>query len=238
MTWYKEWFGEDYLDLYAHRDEEEARSHVSFLRQQIGVVEGPLLDLACGSGRHLQELVEAGYSAVGFDLSWTLLRGAVKRGGGDLSLVRADMRCLPFCDRQFAALVNFFTSFGYFEAEHENMQVVHEMARVLENNAPFLFDYLNVDREKTNLVAHEARSQDGRQIEIDRWFNESTRMFNKRIRIDGRAYLERVRGYNLDEISAMFTSAGFSLEAAYGDFEGRPFGADSPRLIVVGKRSR
>lgn len=237
MTWYKEWFGEEYLDLYAHRNEEEARSHVVFLNRQIGMVEGPLLDLACGSGRHLQELIEAGYSAVGFDLSWTLLRSAVRRRG-DLRLVRADMRLLPFCDRQFSALVNFFTSFGYFESDHENLEVVREMARVMENNAPFLFDYLNVDRERKHLVVHETKMQDGKTIEIDRWFNESSGMFNKRIRIDGRTYLERVRGYDLDEIATMFTSAGFALENSFGDFEGEPFGPDSPRLILVGKRVR
>lgn len=237
MTWYKEWFGEDYLDLYAHRDEREARSHVEFLRRQIGAVDGPLLDLACGGGRHLQELVEAGYSAVGFDLSWHLLREAVRRRR-DLRLVRADMRCLPFCDRQFSALVNFFTSFGYFEAEDENRQVIREMARVTENQASFLFDYLNVDRERKYLVEHEQRVQDGREIEIDRWFNETTRMFNKRIRIDGRAFLERVRGYDLDEISLMFTNEGFAIESAFGDFEGASFGPESPRLILVGKRVR
>ncbi len=237
MTWYKEWFGEEYLDLYAHRDAEEARAHVAFLGRHIGKIDGPLLDLACGSGRHLQELSEAGYSAVGFDLSWTLLREAVKQSQA-LRLVRADMRALPFCDRQFAALVNFFTSFGYFESQEENLQVVQEMARVMEPEAPFLFDYLNVGRERKNLVAHEKREQDGKKIEIDRWFNESTRMFNKRICIDGRSYLERVRGYDLDEISQMFASAGFALDRVFGDFDGGEFGPESPRLILMGKRRR
>jgi SAM-dependent methyltransferase len=237
MTWYKEWFGEEYLDLYANRDEEEARFHIAFLRQKVGAIDGLLLDLACGSGRHLQELNDAGYSAVGFDLSWTLLREAVKRRQKH-RLVRADMRFLPFCDRQFSALVNFFTSFGYFETQEENLQVVQEMARVMKIDSPFLFDYLNVVRERKNLVVREVREQDGKKIEIERWFNESTRIFNKRICIDGRSYLERVRGYDLDEISTMFSGAGFTIDDSFGDFDGRPFGPESPRLILVGKRSQ
>lgn len=237
MTWYQEWFGEEYLDLYSHRDEEEARLHVEFFRREAGGIEGPILDLACGGGRHLQELADAGYRVVGADLSWTLLREAVRRRGSS-GLVRADMRALPFCDRQFAGLVNFFTSFGYFDAEEENLEVIREMARVLESGAPFLFDYLNVERERRQLVAHEKREQDGREIEIDRWFNEATGVFNKRIRINGRAYLERVRGYHLDEISTMFSSTGFSISSAFGDFDGSPFGSTSPRLILVGKRRR
>ncbi|MDX1582073.1 MAG: class I SAM-dependent methyltransferase [Thermoanaerobaculia bacterium] len=237
MTWYQEWFGEEYLDLYSHRDEEEARSHIEFFRKQVGSVDGMVLDLACGSGRHLMELESAGYSAVGFDLSATLLAEASRRAG-NLRLVRADMRFLPFDDRQFAALVNFFTSFGYFDTEEENLQVVGEMARVMANGAPFLFDYLNVAREQNRLVDHEIREADGRRIEIDRWFNESTRVFNKRIRIDGRSYLERVRGYDLDEITMMFSSAGFSIRSVLGDFDGQPFSPSSPRLILVGKRTR
>ena len=145
MAWYQEWFGEEYLELYAHRDEEEARQQVAFFRQQCGLVSGPVLDLACGTGRHIQELQSLGYHAVGCDLSYTLLRTGI-REYGPMPLARADMRHLPFCDGVFAGLVNFFTSFGYFSAEDENAQVVREMARVLEPNAVFLFYYLNVHR--------------------------------------------------------------------------------------------
>lgn len=237
MTWYQEWFGEEYLDLYAHRDEEEAKAHVDFFRRQVGPIDGLVLDLACGSGRHLMELVSAGYSAVGFDLSATLLEEAARRDP-ELRLVRADMRSLPFRDGLFAGLVNFFTSFGYFETEEENQQVVLEMARVTADEAHVLFDYLNVEREREHLVNHERRRTDGREIEIDRWFNESTRVFNKRIRIDGRSYLERVRGYDLSEITMMFSSAGFAIDSTFGDFEGGRFDETSPRLILLGKRSR
>ena len=33
--WYKEWFGPDYLRLYAHRDDDEAGRQVEFLLEQI-----------------------------------------------------------------------------------------------------------------------------------------------------------------------------------------------------------
>ena len=68
MTWYREWFGEEYLELYAHRDEEEARQQVRFFRAQCGMLKGPVLDLACGKGRHVSELLAAGYRVVGCDL--------------------------------------------------------------------------------------------------------------------------------------------------------------------------
>jgi SAM-dependent methyltransferase len=237
MAWFQEWFGEEYLELYSYRDEAEARLQVGFFRQQFGHVAGPLLDLACGSGRHIQELQTAGYHAVGCDLSYTLLRNG-ETEYGPMPLARADMRQLPFCSGSFAGLVNFFTSFGYFSSEEENQLVVTEMARVLAKDAVFLFDYLNVHRELEKLVRRESKETPRGVVTIERWFDASDRSFNKRITIGQRRYLERVRGYDLDEISMMFTSAGLSIRAAFGDFDGASFDDASPRLILVGSKNR
>ena len=235
MTWYQEWFGEEYLELYSHRDENEARQQVTFFRQQCGMVRGPVLDLASGMGRHIQELREHGYRAVGCDLSYTLLRTGIREYGA-MAVARADMRSLPFCDSVFAALVNFFTSFGYFASEDENLQVVREMSRVMEKGAPFLFDYLNVERELQKLVQRETRSTPTGEVRIERWFDQYDRSFNKRITIGEKRYLERVRGYDLDEISAMFASCNLSIRSAFGNFDGSKFDRSSPRLILVGCR--
>jgi len=237
MAWYQEWFGEEYLELYSHRDEEEARQQVAFFSSQAGVLDGPVLDLACGMGRHMQELQSHGYDAIGCDLSFTLLRTGI-REYGPMPVARADMRNLPFCDSVFAGLVNFFTSFGYFADEAENLQVVREMARVLDDGAVFLFDYLNVHRELEKLVQSETRDTPLGAVKIERWFDGSDRSFNKRITIREKRYLERVRGYDLDEISAMFASCNLSIRSAFGNFEGATFDHSSPRLILVGTRMR
>lgn len=235
MAWYQEWFGEEYLELYAHRDEEEAKQQVAFFREQCGHIGGPVLDLACGMGRHMQELRSDGYHAVGCDLSYTLLRTGMLEYGA-MAVARADMRHLPFGDDVFSALVNFFTSFGYFSTEEENEQVVAEMARVLRPGAPFLFDYLNVHRELDQLVQREQRDTPMGLVRIERWFDRSDRSFNKRITIGEKRYLERVRGYDLAEISTMFAANHLTIRAAFGDFDGSPFSPTSPRLILLGER--
>ena len=237
MTWYREWFGEEYLELYAHRDDAEARQQVEFFQRHCGAVRGALLDLACGMGRHVAILRGAGYRAFGCDLSYTLLRTGILEYG-PMPVARADMRSLPFCSGSFGGLVNFFTSFGYFATEDENLQVVREMARVLRPRAVVLFDYLNVDRELDKLVERESIETPRGRVEIERWFDPRDRSFNKRITIGQKRYLERVRGYDLDEISTMFTSSGLSIREVFGDFHGAPFGAASPRLILVGSKTR
>ena len=236
MTWYQEWFGEEYLELYAHRDEHEARRQVAFFIEQFGGVGGPVLDLACGMGRHVTELLASGYRVVGCDLSFTMLQAGRQEYGG-MPVARADMRQLPFFTASFAALVNFFTSFGYFATEEENEQVVDEMARVLEPGAVFLFDYLNVERELQKLVQRETLETPMGEVRIERWFDSSDRSINKRITIGQKRYLERVRGYELSEISNMFAACKLSIRTAFGDFDGSPFAATSPRLILVGTKA-
>ena len=71
---------------------------------------------------------------------------------------------------------------------------------------------------------------------IERWFDSSGRSFNKRITIGQRRYLERVRGYDLDEIARMFTSCGLAIRDALGDFTDAPYQCTSPRLILAGRK--
>lgn len=236
MAWYQEWFGEEYLELYAHRDEAEARQQVEFFQRACGGVRGAVLDLACGMGRHMAILQAAGYRPVGCDLSFTLLLNGVQEYGR-MPVARADMRHLPYCSGSFGGLVNFFTSFGYFSTEEENLQVVREMARVLSDGAVFLFDYLNVDRELNRLVQETVQKEERGSVSIQRWFDPQDRSFNKRITIGEKRYLERVRGYDLGEISEMFQSSGLAIDAVYGDFAGASYEASSPRLILTGRRS-
>ncbi len=237
MTWYREWFGEDYLELYSYRDAQEARAHAAFFHERVGLTEGVILDLACGMGRHLDEFKAIGYDVVGCDLSYVLLRTGVARHG-PMPLVRADMRQLPFGDGAFAGLVNFFTSFGYFDSPQEDAETLREMARVMRSGSGFLFDYLNVARELNRLVDREERDVDGERVLIERWFDLASRTFNKRITIGERRFLERVRGYDVDEITSLFTAAGFDIGDVFGDFDGASFDSRSARLILTGTKRK
>ena len=60
--WFEEWFGEEYLHLYPHRNEADAERVVGLLiaRRSLGGKAGACLDVACGAGRHLAALERAG----------------------------------------------------------------------------------------------------------------------------------------------------------------------------------
>ena len=237
MAWYKEWFGEEYLELYAHRDRGEAESHAEFVQARFGG-ERPraVLDLACGAGRHTAALRARGVRTLGVDLSLTLLGQSP-----ELPRVAGDMRCLPFADATFDWVLNFFTSFGYFESERENFRILEEMVRVMTPGGRFLIDLFNIDQVLATLTPHEQREVNGRRVEIERWYDARSKRINKQIRVHAadrptRSYLESVRAYRREEVVNGLEWAGLELDEVYGDFGGGEFAADSERLILVGHR--
>jgi SAM-dependent methyltransferase len=242
VAWYKEWFGEDYLELYAHRDVGEAERHTDFVERTLTAGEGSrpgaVLDLACGAGRHTLALRKRGYRALGLDLSLTLLTQPPP-----FPRVAGDIRHLPFADGSFDWVLNFFTSFGYFADERENFEVLEEIRRVLAPGGRFLIDLFNRERVLEGLVPSETKEMDGGVAEIERWFDDSTQRINKRIRIstaDGRSrsFVESVRAYSEPEVTIGLQWAGLEADQLFGDFDGRPFDSSSDRLILVGHRPR
>ena len=110
MDWYEDWFGEEYLLVYPHRNEAEAKKQIEFLNRHIPLPEGAkVLDLCCGCGRHSIELRAQGYDVVGLDLSGELLEVACSRAAEcelDIEFMRCDMREIPYSDH-FDLIVNF-----------------------------------------------------------------------------------------------------------------------------------
>lgn len=238
--WFRDWFGEAYLSLYPHRDEDEARHGVSLYLEEAELAPGArVLDLACGAGRHLERLREAGLDGVGIDLSATLLREAAGRGGPEGSLVRADMRALPFDAGAFDGLVNFFTSFGYFQTPEEDDRVLREIRRVLRPGAPFLIDYMNVPWVVERLDPETVGRIRGRPVRQTRWV-EGGHVF-KRIEIGGaeddepQVFHERVRLYPPEDLVALLERRDLVPHARFGGYRGQPFDAEAPRLVLVGR---
>jgi len=239
MAWYREWFGEEYLGLYSHRDEQEAEAHIDFVERVLGEPRPrAVLDLACGAGRHTAVLRRRGYRTLGDDLSLTLLSHAHR-----LPRVAGDMRCLPFSAGAFDWVLNFFTSFGYFETERENFQVLEEIVRVLAPAGRFLIDIMNTANTLRHLQPREVQRLDGggRTVEIERWYDAATKRINKRIRVQAagaggtpRAFLESVRAYQPEEVTIGLHWAGLEVTGLYGNFQGDAYGSDSERLILVG----
>lgn len=237
-AWYRRWFGEEYLALYPHRNEAEARRAVDLFRRLCRPAPGArVLDLACGAGRHLEPLASSGLRPVGLDLSRPLLRRAGRES--DRRLVRGDMRSLPLAAGAFDAVVQFFTSFGYFGQSSDDMRVLREIRRVLRPDGCFLLDFLNAEHVRRTLVPRDEREMEGRRVRQRRWIEEGE--VRKRIEIEPEegeepdVFHERVRLYEPAELDDMLERSGLRVRRRRGDYAGAGFRDTSPRLLLAGE---
>jgi SAM-dependent methyltransferase len=235
--WFEDWFGEEYLALYEHRDHHEAGEVVNLIAERMGEVDAPVLDLACGAGRHQRTLCERGWWTVGLDLSPSLLRAA-RAEDRTAPLVRADMRELPFADGSFVLVVNLFTSFGYFREDAQHLRVLVDVARVVRPGGWFVLDYLHAEHVRRTLVSRDERTVGTVTVEQEREISSDGRFVRKTITIGdlGRTFVERVRLFEPEVLAALCTQAGFCVEAVVGNYDGSPLRPESPRTILFARR--
>ncbi|MGH7144703.1 MAG: class I SAM-dependent methyltransferase [Planctomycetota bacterium] len=257
--WYETAFGADYAARYAHRDDAQAEAEIHFLLTTLQLpADARVLDLCCGSGRHLRVMLTHGLKAEGLDLSADLLALALADG---LPVTRADMRAIPHPTGQFAAVFNLFTSFGYFD-DAENRGALNEMARVLAPGGRLVLDVLNPVATLTTLAPRSEKAirwctetesgeapgaggagRAARLIELRR-YDPVARRLAKIVQVwspDGtrahKEYLESVRVYFADEWPALLAGAGLRPVAMYGTLEGRRFEElTSPRQVVLAEK--
>lgn len=207
-----------------------------------------ILDLACGAGRHALGLAALGHRVTGVDWSESLLeagRRAAAEAGIPVAFSRADMRALR-CRRRFDAVVNLFTSFGYFETDAEDLAVLRGVRRALRPGGAFLIDTLN----KSWLLRHFSPSFWTREPEGEVLKSFSRLSFDpatSRLATRRTLYLRGGRRrethldfkvYDLSEMTRLLEASGLAVDGAFGAFDGRPYGLDTFRLIVRAVRPR
>lgn len=233
--WYEEWFGEDYLRLYPHRDEAEAERAVALISKTLELRSGwRVLDVGCGAGRHTRAFADRGARCIGLDLSAALLRLA--RQTTAAPLVRADMRHLPIRPASMDLTVNLFTSFGYFERDAEHAAALAEMIGTVKPGGWFVIDFLNPEAVRQRLVPRQTMEVSGEQIEVTRSVSPDGRYVCKSIQVPkGKRYFERVRLFTPGQISEMVEETGLEVRHTFGDYDASPLTPASPRTIVMGQ---
>lgn len=239
VHWYVDAFGPLYPVIYAHRTVEAALPEARFAQDVVSLdAVDTVLDLCCGTGRHLVSLQTSGARLTGADYSSDLLRLARNQVSSQTALIRADMRHLPF-PPTFDVLFSFFTSFGYFFEEADNVRTAGEIGRVLKPGGRFFMDYLNPPAVEATLVSESQRRAGQYRICERRWIDRKRSRVNKHVEIyKGNALVgktgESVRLYNLQEMKAILGKAGLSVRRCWGDYLGGAYGETSPRMILSG----
>lgn len=236
--WFARAFGPQYLQVYQHRSDEQARQQVATM-QSCGLLPraGRVLDIACGTGRHLRAMRAAGLDARGLDYSRHLL---VTGGLAGLA-VRADMREIPFADRQFDWACSCFTSFGYFESDQQDLRMFRAAERVLRPGGCMVLDHINPAVTLRDLQPETVQVRDGMRITQRRTHDAQAGLILKDIEVqcDGKTecWSERVRYYQPADLEALLGQAGLRVIKRCGDLDGRPWDDQhSPRQVILAHR--
>jgi len=238
--WFKDWFNSPYYHLlYNNRSTTEANLFISNLTKHLQLKkDAAIWDLACGKGRHSIKLNELGYTVVGTDLSVESIEEAIACVNEKLDFFVHDMRT-PFRINYFDAVLNLFTSIGYFNDQRDNYSVFQNVYNALRPDGIFVIDFFNSTKVKSCLVDNQNEERG------DLVFNISKRLEGNKI-IKQIKFADKGKEYNFEESVWMYTfsdlmnyatKAGFVLKNTFGNYNLEKFDEqNSDRLITVFKK--
>lgn len=244
--WYETLFGEEYLRVYSSLlTPERTAREVEGIVGLLGIAPGArVLDLCCGQGRHAIPLALRGYRVTGLDLSETLLdhaRAEAARLGAAVRWAHGDASQLPFVE-EFDAVINVFTSFGYFESDDENQAVLAQVYKALRPGGLFLLDLMHRDALMRYYQPYGVtHGEGGTLITEERRFDQLRGRSHVHVTLilaDGRRseHDYSMRAYTPSELATMFARAGLEVAASYGGLDGSSLTLESRRLVMLGRR--
>jgi SAM-dependent methyltransferase len=243
-----------YYDLFYYTRDEDHEFYLELWEELGKAIK--VLELACGSGRLLVPMVEAGMNISGVDISAQMLELCHNRLADEVrARVRhGDMSKLEevFGAEKFDLIILAFNTFQHLMTEAEQMACLQAVHRQLAEGGQFSIAVNNPVVEK-KLIGNERaefwgifpnpahKSQVRLLVSVTDYMDEQKshhryQFFEQLPDEDG---LELTIGllnfYFLyyDQLKALLEKAGFRVIAEYGDYDFSPFGAESPNIIFI-----
>ncbi len=207
-----------------------------------------ILDIPAGYGRHSLELARRGHFIRGIDINEEHLAAArmtqQAQGIKHVDFFKYDMRELPWTfHNAHDAVINMFYSFGFFETDEENEQVMHEFNAALKIDGKLLL-YTDVSPEIIENGAYKLRERrtlrDG-VLYIDEQYDAATKRVNGTWTVHTQGIQTKltpysVRIYSAKEFEEMAIRNGFIDVHFFGSFNGAPFTSKSAELIMTARK--
>ena len=187
-------------------------------------------------------LAETGYDVDGLDYSATLLAVARKRGTGrNLRYTRGDMRNLPArWTGRFDAVLNLFTSFGFFAHPADDARVVHEFARVLKPGGVLLWHGGSRDGVMARFLPRDWWTTEKTMFAQERSFDPLSGMLTVRSTwTRGNRHGTRehsIRLYTASRLADLFSEHGLVVEQAYDGFSDKPLRRTSSEMMLIARK--
>lgn len=202
-----------------------------------------VLDCPCGQGRHAHLLAEAGFNVDGLDYSHALLKVAAARGiSRSLRYRQGDMRALPpSWSNRFDAVVNLFTSFGFFDAASDDRRVLAQFARVLKPGGTLIWHGGSRDGVMARFLGRDWWSTaDGTVFGQERRFDPLSGFLDITSTWRGPSgdgeRTHRIRLYTASELAERMREFGLVVEQAFDAWSPNPLTRRSSEMLLVARR--
>ncbi len=178
------------------------------------------------------------------DYSKTLLAVARRRGtGAGLEYHQADMRQLSRSwTSRFEAVLNLFTSFGFFTDRGDDIRVIAEFARVLDVGGRLVWHGASRDGVMARFLEKDWwTTSDGSVVTQHRSFDALSGILTVESRFtakSGRDVLRehRIRLYTATKLAELFAEHGLVVEEAHSGFTRRPLDRRSSEMLLVARK--
>lgn len=181
-------------------------------------------------------------SVDGLDYSRDLLAVARRRGTGrSLRYTRGDMRKMPArWTKRFDAVVNLFTSFGFFAHPSDDVRVVREFARVLKSGGHLVWHGGSRDGVMARFLARDWWTSGNTLFAQEREFDSLsgvltvTSTWKRGTRSGTRQH--RLRLYTATRLAELFADAGLVVEQAFDGFTDKALARTSSEMLLVARK--
>ncbi|MHA2424503.1 MAG: class I SAM-dependent DNA methyltransferase [Candidatus Thorarchaeota archaeon] len=239
--------GRHYDSMLEVRD--QAGSGFEFYQQQARKYQGPVLELACGTGRITIPLSHE-VSITGLDFSKAMLDSArlkAKDKNLDIEFIHGDMTNFEL-NKKFNLILMTGIAFAHLETREDVEDCLSCVKRHLTDDGRFIFDFFNpslaiLTRNPSEQFPHaEYPDPDGNGMVTITESNkyDSAKQINKlqlHFKLGEREETHSVnmRMFFPQELDALLYYNGFEIEHKYGGYNGQPFDSDSGLQIVICK---
>src|SRR5215468_29798 len=256
---YREISAKYYDEAYATKEDLVDRDFYVELAKRVG---GPVLELACGTGRILLPIAREGIAIHGVDLSGAMLnvlRNNLKREPKDVrelvSVVEGDMRNFR-SNRQYPLVIIPFRPLQHMYTVEDQLAALNTAAFHLEEDGVLAFDVFfprftsiesGIGEESLELewpMKSEAGTIVRRYVKkesVDKINQNFTATFIFRTYKAGKLVKEeteplKMSFYTYPHLRALFLLAGLEIVEEYGSFARTPLDNDARQMIFVLKR--
>lgn len=242
---------ERYAQFFEERFEagdREAEQILELVEAEYDAAPGIVLDLACGTGRHVVGFADRGLDADGVDFSTAFVERArehaEERGVTDRTTFRVhDVRELGDWTGSYDLVTSFWNSLGYYGRETDE-RILADANRLLSDDGVLAIELGNRDFYLANFAESSVDEGDEHLSVERREYDVETGRFRTRLDLfdvaDGEYdHDERMewenRMYGAPVLREMCLRAGFDEVRLFGGFEGQALDLETDTLLALAR---